>query len=319
MTALRAPRPAGLVLSPDDSAAAAARAVLRYHLRAFASAEPAARAGEIEPVHQLRVATRRLRAALRLFAPLLPARFATAAHRDLAWLARAIGAVRDLDVLSELVRKQAARLEPELRRAAGPIGVALHEQRAQALAALGRTLDSKRCRRLLERLAAFADSRAPVGRGARLGDVASDLLRPHVRAVARAGRRLGPDAEAAELHRLRVRTKRLRYALETLRSLGDRSMHALLGRLERLQDTLGKGQDAVTAIAWLREFAAARGAPASTLLPAGALIQALVRRVQKQRRRALKAWRRLERTRLLDSVVKDLAAAVSPPREAARA
>ena len=163
MTALRAPRPAGLVLSPDDSAAAAARAVVRYHLRAFASAEPAARAGEIEPVHQLRVATRRLRAALRLFAPLLPARFATAAHRDLAWLARAIGAVRDLDVLSELVRKQAARLEPELRRASGPLGVALHEQRAQALAALGTALDSRRGRRLLERLAAFADSRAPVG------------------------------------------------------------------------------------------------------------------------------------------------------------
>src|SRR5205823_4429707 len=80
---------------------------------------------------------------------------------------------------------------------------------------------------LLERLAAFADSRAPVGRGARLGDVAPDLLRPHVRAVARAGRRLGPDAEAAELHRLRVRTKRLRYALETLRSLGDRSTREL--------------------------------------------------------------------------------------------
>ena len=64
MTVLRAPRPAGLVLSPDDSAATAAHAVLRFHLRAFAGAEPAARAGEIEPVHQLRVATRRLRAAL---------------------------------------------------------------------------------------------------------------------------------------------------------------------------------------------------------------------------------------------------------------
>jgi CHAD domain-containing protein len=197
--------------------------------------------------------------------------------------------------------------------------VALHEQRAQALAALGTTLDSKRGRRLLERLAAFADSRAPVGRGARLGDVAPDLLRPHVRAVVRAGRRLGPDAEAAELHRLRVRTKRLRYALETLRSLGDRSTRELLGRLERLQDTLGKGQDAVTAIAWLRELAATRGVPASALPPTGALIQALARRVQKQRRRALKAWRRLERTRLLDSVLKELAAAGSPPREAARA
>src|SRR6266702_1986654 len=244
MTALRVPQRVGLVLSPDDGAAVAARVVVRFHLRTFVRVEPAARAGEVEPVHQLRVATRRLRAALRLFAPLLPARFAAAAHRDLAWLGGAIGAVRDL---------------------------------------------------------------------------APDLLRPHVRAVARAGRRLGPDAEAAELHRLRVRTKRLRYALETLRSLGDRSTRELLGRLGGLQDTLGKGQDAVMAIVWLRELAATRGAPASTLLPAGALIQALARRVQKQRRRALKAWRLLERTRLLDSVLKELAAAGSPPREAARA
>src|SRR5436189_240414 len=185
MNALRAPRPAGLVLSPDDSAAAAARAVLRFHLRAFASAEPAARAGEVEPVHQLRVATRRLRTAL----------------------------------------------------------------------------DAKRCRRLLERLAAFADSRAPVGRGTRLGDVAPDLLRPHVRAVVRAGRRLGPDAAPPHLHRFRVRVKRLRYALETLRSLGDRATRELLARLERLQDTLGKGQDAATAIAWLGTYAEGPGVP----------------------------------------------------------
>src|SRR5437763_2899097 len=319
MTALRAPRPAGLVLSPDDSAAAAARAVVRYHLRAFASAEPAARAGELEPVHQLRVSTRRLRAALRLFAPLLPARFATAAHRDLAWLARAIGAVRDLDVLSELVRKQAARLEPELRRASGPLGVALHEQRAQALAALGTRLDSRRGRRLLERRAAFADSRAPVGRGARLGDVAPDLLRPHVRAVVRAGRRLGPDAAPPELHRLRVRVKRLRYALETLRSLGDRATRELLARLERLQDTLGKGQDAATAIAWLGTYAEGPGVPVASLLPAGALIQALARRTRKQRRRALKAWRRFERTRLLEAVIDELRGQAGAPREAARA
>ena len=319
MTALRVPQPAGLVLSPDDGAAAAARAVLRFHLRAFAQVEPAARAGEIEPVHQLRVATRRLRAALRLFAPLLPRRFVTAAHRDLAWLATAIGTVRDLDVLGETLRKQAARLDPELRRAVGPLGVALHEQHERALAELGTTLDAKRGRRLLERLAGFTDSRAPAGRGARLGDVAPELIRPHVRAVVRAGRRLDPDAPPPELHRLRVRVKRLRYALETLRSLGDRSVRDLLVRLERQQDALGKGQDAATAIAWLRDYAAIRGVPAASLLPAGALIQALARRVRKQRRRGLKAWRRLERSKLLDSAVKELEAGASAPREAARA
>src|SRR5213083_128416 len=199
MTALRVPQRVGLVLSPDDGAAVAARVVVRFHLRAFVRVEPAARAGEVEPVHQLRVATRRLRTALRLF----------------AWLATAIGAVRDLDVLGETLRKQAARLDPELRREVGPLGVALHEQHERTLAELGATLDAKRSRRLLERLAVFADSRAPVGRGARLGDVAPDLLRPQVRAVVRAGRRLGPDAAPPDLHRLRIRVKRLRYAVDT--------------------------------------------------------------------------------------------------------
>src|SRR5438093_237751 len=204
MTALRVPQRVGLVLSPDDGAAVAARVVVRFHLRAFVRVEPAARAGEVEPVHQLRVATRRLRTALRLFAPLLPARFAAAAHRDLAWLATAIGAVRDLDVLGETLRKQAARLDPELRREVGPLGVALHEQHERTLAGL-------------------------------------------------------------------------------------------------------------------RAYAATRGVPAASLLPAGALIQALARRARRRRRRGLKAWRRLERTRLLESVLKELAAAASPPREAARA
>src|SRR5438046_829407 len=74
MTALRVPQRVGLVLSPDDGAAVAARVVVRFHLRAFVRVEPAARAGEVEPVHQLRVATRRLGTALRLFAPLLRAR-----------------------------------------------------------------------------------------------------------------------------------------------------------------------------------------------------------------------------------------------------
>jgi len=319
MTALRAPRPAGLVLSPDDGAAVAARAVVRFHLRTFARVEPAARAGEIEPVHQLRVATRRLRAVFRLFGPLLPGRHGAAAQRDLAWLATAIGAVRDLDVLGDTVHRRAARLDPELRRALGPVGVALHEQRSRALATLATTLDARRCRRLLDGLASFADSRAPVGRGTRLGNVAADLLRPNVRAVLRAGRRLGPEASPDELHRLRVRVKRLRYALETLRSLGDRSVRELLARLERLQDVLGRGQDAATGAAWLRTYAAAPRVSAASLLPAGALIQAFAQRTRKQRRRALKAWRRLERGGLLKSVLDELGEQAAAAQEAARA
>lgn len=319
MTALRAPRPAGLVLSPDDGATVAARAVVRFHLRTFVRVEPAARAGEIEPLHQLRVATRRLRAVFRLFGPLLPGRYAATAQRDLAWLATAIGAVRDLDVLGDAVRRRAARLDPELRRALGPVGVALHEQRSRALATLATTLDARRGRRLLDGLGTFAESRAPVGRGTRLGDLAANLLRPHVRAVLRTARRLGPEASPDELHRLRVRVKRLRYALETLRSLGDKSVRELLARLERLQDVLGKGQDAATGAAWLRAYAATPRVPTASLLPAGALIQAFARRAQKQRRRALKVWRRLERSHLLKDVLDELGERATVAQEAIRA
>jgi len=303
-------RPPGLVLSPDDGAALAARAVVRFHRRVVAAVEQAACAGEVEPVHQLRVATRRLRAALRLFAPLLPARLTEAAERDLAWLASAIGEVRDLDVLAAAVHARAVRLDPELRRTLGPLGIAMHDRRAAALEALTGALDSSRCRRLFDRLTAFAESPPPPRRNERLGEVAGDLVRPLLRAVTRVGRRLGPDSPATEFHRLRVRVKRLRYALETLRGLGGKPVRRLLVRLEALQDVLGEAQDAQTQIAWLHAYAGTAEAPAGSLLAVGALIQALSKRAVKRRRRALKAWRKLEQARLVE------AAAASLGREA---
>jgi CHAD domain-containing protein len=301
------PRPAGLLLSPDDDAAVAARAVVRFHLRAFAASEAEARAGEVEPVHQLRVATRRLRAALHLFESFLPKRFVETTQRELAWLAGAIGAVRDLDVLAQAVQARAARLDPELRGLLGPVGIAIHEQRAAALETLAKTLRSSRCHRLLERLAAFAEPTGTPRPSQPLGRAVPALATPLLRAVGRAGRRVSPESPPAELHRLRVRVKRLRYALESLRGLGVKSVRTLLERLERLQDVLGGAQDAATQIAWLRAHAATEGVPPASLLPVGALIQALSRRVVRRRRRALRVWRKVERARLVETVEGDLA------------
>jgi CHAD domain-containing protein len=314
------PRAPTLVLSPDDGALAAARAVVRFQLRSLARVHDEARAGETEPVHQLRVATRRLRAALRLFGPLLPARFAETTHRELAWLAHHIGAVRDLDVLLEAVRTRAARLDPELRKALGPVGVAIHDQRAAALAELATALDSARGRRLVQRLNAFADSPGRRRRDERLGTVAARLVSPLARAVGRAGRKLSPDVPPADFHRLRVRVKRLRYALEMLRGLGGKPVRRLLARLEDLQDILGESQDAVTQVAWLHAYAARPDSPAASLLPVGALIQALARRGEKRRRRALKAWRRFDEDALVEAALADVRQArhvAAPPPNAA--
>ncbi len=76
-------------------------AVLRRQLAVLRDKEPGTRLGEdVEELHDMRVATRRLRAALALFAGVLPVRAQTF-RQELGWLAGVLGAVRDLDVQLE--------------------------------------------------------------------------------------------------------------------------------------------------------------------------------------------------------------------------
>jgi CHAD domain-containing protein len=271
--------------------------VLAAHLATFEREAPAARAGDVEAVHQLRVATRRLRATLQLFAPLLPVATVASATEGLAWLGRGVGDVRDLDVLALAIAARSRRFADDGRAALGPLEHAIAERRAVALAALGRFLDTARCRQIRARLGRVAWSgpgaRAPV----RLGDVAGDLLRPLLRAVQRAGRDLDAETPAVALHRLRVRVKRLRYACETFAGLVD-DMVPVVRRLERLQDELGEHQDAVMQVAWLRAYTASAQLPPVTLLSTGAVVDRLERRASKLRVRIARAWRRVDRRRV---------------------
>jgi CHAD domain-containing protein len=295
------PRPApsrAPLLSANDDARVAARRVLGFHLATFQREEPAARGGDIEAVHQLRVASRRLRATLQLFAPVLPAAVVGSATEGLGWLGRGIGAVRDLDVLTLAIAARSRRLGDDARAALGPLEHALVERRAVALAELGRLLDTARSRRVLSRLSQLVLSRPGVRGPVRLGDVAGDLLQPLLRAVQRAGRDLDAETPAVALHRLRVRVKRLRYACEALESLIGDGMHPLLRRLVRLQDVLGEHQDAVTQVAWLRAYAGSAHLPPATLLAMGAVVDRLERRAGKLRARVGRAWKRFDRTRL---------------------
>src|SRR5262245_34723010 len=107
-------------LSSDDDARVAARQVVAFHLATFQREEPAARSGDVEAVHQLRVAARRLRSTLQLFTPLLPAASVGATTEGLGWLGRGIGSVRDLDVLALAVSARGRRLPDDARAALGP-------------------------------------------------------------------------------------------------------------------------------------------------------------------------------------------------------
>ena len=89
------------VVSEDSTIGELAYAVLRRQLAVLRDKEPGTRLGEdIEELHDMRVATRRLRAALALFSNVLPVRAQTF-REELGWLAAVLGAVRDLDVQIE--------------------------------------------------------------------------------------------------------------------------------------------------------------------------------------------------------------------------
>lgn len=293
----------GPVLSRSDPVGEAAATALRFHLRAFANQEAEARKGDVESVHQLRVATRRLRSTLRLFGPVLPADGVRRVAGDLGWLGEAIGAVRDLDVLMLAIRARSRRLDSTQQDALGPLATTLRGQRAVAHAALVRALDTPRCRELIACLSGLAGAR----HSAPLGDVASDLAAPLLRAVHRAGRRLDEDAPAEAFHRLRVRVKRLRYALETLHGVGGRYGLRMLRRLEAMQELLGRHQDAAEQGARLRGLAESADLPPATLLAMGALEQVLARRGRRSRRRFASQWRRLDKRRLRHRVYDELA------------
>ncbi|MGA8568903.1 MAG: CHAD domain-containing protein, partial [Candidatus Binataceae bacterium] len=77
---------------------------IAVHLRAMTADHDKAVTGDVEAIHRLRVATRRLRAALRMLREVAPNDEAESAADELGWLCGAIGAVRDLDVLAQLLQ-----------------------------------------------------------------------------------------------------------------------------------------------------------------------------------------------------------------------
>ncbi len=302
------------LLLPDDPLTAAAQRVLTVGTEALMREAPAAEAGDAEAIHQLRVATRRIRAAIELFTGVLHGTRVRLWRRDLGWIAAQAGAVRECDVIPEVIRGRSRKIDLKLAAALEPIYDSLIARRAGEQAKLKESANSKRFALLVERLAKPALRKVPAD--ARLGPAAAPMLRPVVRSATRAGANCGDDPTDEQLHRLRVRIKRLRYSLEMLSALGGKRVKKTIGRLEQLQELLGDCNDVAVTIAYLRAYAASSGAPPASVLAAGALIQSLAGRRRKLARRSLKALQRLERGGRLAAVISEIAAAAErPPAE----
>jgi CHAD domain-containing protein len=303
--------------SSTDPAAKAAATAIAAQLRAMTAEHADAIAGDVESIHRLRVATRRLRAALRMLREVAPGGEAESTAYELAWLCGAIGAVRDLDVLAQLLEDRATRLEPDFIRALEPLSDTIRGQRTAEQERLVVALDSERYRGLVQRLGAVAPQ--PAADGVTLGAVAVRLVRPQLRAILRAGAGLDEASPPETLHRLRVRVKKLRYALEPLRAVGGKPARRMLRRLERVQERVGMYHDAVSVTAWLHGWATeSRDAPAMGMMAVGALIHSFERRIRRLRTRSLKAWRRADMDGLARATLDELNQAAAQARRAAK-
>ncbi|HKU81107.1 MAG TPA: CHAD domain-containing protein [Candidatus Tumulicola sp.] len=205
--------------------------------------QPRLQAGDDrEDLHEARVAVRRLRSYLRTFEPVLEITWATSLRRRLERLNACLSEARDLDVLSEMVagrddtvpdRVATERLAK--RRAARE---ELGHERSQTLL---RDLD----------LAAERPQVRPEAQLAARRGVRALLARVWKRARRRV-RRCGRKPADAELHRIRIAAKHVRYAAEVYGDLGAKSARALARHARRLQTVLGRHHDAVVAAARLQ-------------------------------------------------------------------
>jgi len=279
---------------PDGSALSVIRHALARSMQRLIQHDPLVRGGsDAEAVHQARVATRRLRSDLRTFRPLLVKNWTDSLHRRLREAANALGAVRDADVFIERLNAAAAKLPVADRVDAGAIVSDHAAQRARRHETLLAVLRSEEYLELLDDLVEAA-ARPHVVRAAvrpavdALPALLADQWKKARRAATSAQRLQSDDA----LHRLRIRTKRCRYAMDAVVPVVGKKAKAFAAAAGKLQQVLGKHHDAVVAHGLLREYA-----KSTTSFAAGELAMIEWRAVGKARKSWHACWEKVAAAR----------------------
>jgi CHAD domain-containing protein len=253
-------------LEADDLMIEAAHKVLDYHYRQMLKHEAGTRAGEdIEELHDMRVATRRMRAAFGVFADYVSLETTAPYLKGLKRTGRKLGAVRDLDVFWEKTTHYLEGLPAGREIDLDPLHVAWQRERDRARDKMIAYLDSGRYERFREAFGTYLQSphagALPVSvdgiepRPHRLRFVVPLLIYERLAHVqAYDGWVTGPDVPLERLHALRIAAKGLRYTLEFFEEVLGSETRALIEQVKGLQDHLGDLQDAVVASNLLRDF-----------------------------------------------------------------
>jgi inorganic triphosphatase YgiF len=284
-----------VVLEPAMTVEAALQEIGRACIAHLLHNEAAALAADPEGVHQMRVATRRIRSAISSFKRLLPTKDRRCVSGELAWLADILGRARNLDVFAtELL--EPARMELSRETGINDLAAVLDRERAAAYERVEQAILSERHSRGILRLSHWFEARGwrevPAKRSALLtlpiDKLAPRLLDRRWRVMRERSKRYD-RLTAAQRHKLRIAAKKLRYTMEPLGSLFDQDdLQRFMKQLKRVQDDLGYANDVRVAHGILPELCA--GARRDAVGRAGARLlewheNALAKREGKLRRR----------------------------------
>ena len=223
------------------------------------------RAGE-DVVHTTRVAVRRLRSTIRVFADLFDPAEADDLESELIWWATLLGEVRDLDILAERQAALLTALPPELML--GPVSSTIHTElatrRKRATDDLTDALNSERYRKLIGLIHHWR-SDPPFTEAA---DAPTDAIEAAIKTAKKKARKRLSTAVAVRqaeepsdelFHRARKASKRYRYAVEAAAPVWGPKADKIVAQRKDLQDLLGSHQDGMVSAAFLRELGARVG------------------------------------------------------------
>jgi CHAD domain-containing protein len=206
--------------------------------------DPGVRVGEdVEDLHRLRVAARRLRSIVRTAGPILDAAWADHLRAELSWLGDALGPARDLDVMLEHLRAEAADLDAADRKALAPVFKKLNAERRAAQAYV---LEALRSERYLALLATVEGAAAAPPVGESDGSLES-AAKDEFQRLRKAMHKVETEPSDEALHKARIKGKRARYAAELVEDELGKPASKLVSRAKAFQDVAGEHQDAVVA------------------------------------------------------------------------
>jgi CHAD domain-containing protein len=241
-----APRP-----DPNAPSIEHVKWALAQHVRWLLAHDPGTRLGtESESLHQMRVATRRLRAVLRTARPILLPAWVAELQQELKWLSELLGTARDLDVQIAYFSEESGGLGARDRTLLVNFISHLRSQRDAAQQVVLRELTGTRYRELIRRLQQAARDPSVIDSPLTVRQLAGQAFKKLRKAI----KSLRTTPSDTALHRIRIKTKRARYAADLAKSSVGKPATRFIKAARALQDLLGTHQDAIQAERHVRQF-----------------------------------------------------------------